>query len=349
MTRFPRLLSLAVSAVLALSSCATYTVQDGYDAIVLPPPPSGRPETRYRIILEENEKKSAEAIENAKKEAEHRALLRRDAEVNEYPDDLSLIDFPHVYTPLRSNATKSDGIVTAQILFLPLGYDEISQEETERILASVSDISPDFAVLTGSLENQVTGARTAGWDAVTLEGGTILHRPLLKEADASSAVFFITPTRDIAIAPIGFDSSIPSAAEDVPAWLEAIESTGSEKAEIVMAAAGAMKDDEKLLVISSSEPATADWEGITPFRYRSEKHFAVSDALSDASWLDVYRSTHFTAETDGGITRKNGEIYERMDFIYSYDMIPLDAISFPVAGLTDRTGTFAVLATVLIP
>ena len=345
MRRLPSILLL----LLLLASCATYTVQNGYDAITLPPPPSGQPATKLSEIQEENARKSAEAVENAKKEAEHRALMRRDAAVNGYPDDLSALTLPHVYTPLKTDATKADGLVTASILVLPLGYEAMTAEDAERILASVSDVEADFAVLTGSLENQVLGARTAGWDAVTMAGGTILHRPLLKEAKEHSASFFLSTTRDLEIAPLGFEDAMPSDASGIPAWLEGIGESGESEAAAVLAAAGGMEDRERVIVLSSSSPSSEDWSDLTPFSYRTDADFAVSDALSSAGWLDAYRRTHYTAETDGGITRRNGSIYERLDFIYTQSLIPLDAISFPVAGLTDRTGAFAVLATLLIP
>ena len=156
-------LALLTAAALMLTSCAVYTAADGYGRISIPET-TGRPVTKYALILEENAEKSAEAIENAKKEAEHRAAMRREAEVNEYPEDISEIEFPHIYTPLRTNATAENGINTFQILLLPLGEEELSDDDISRILASTADLSPDFVVLTGSLSNQIKGARTAGWD-----------------------------------------------------------------------------------------------------------------------------------------------------------------------------------------
>ena len=76
---------------------------------------------------------------------------------------------------------------------------KVTDEDIERVLSATSDLSPDFVILTGSLQNQVRGAQKTGWDAVTLEGGTILHRPLLKEASEKMASFFITPTKDLDI------------------------------------------------------------------------------------------------------------------------------------------------------
>ena len=338
---------LYASLMLLLASCATYTAEDGYKKISIPET-TGLPETRYEEIVRINADKSAEAIENAKKEAEHRAALRREAEVNEYPEDLSTIAFPHIYTPLRTNQTKADGINTSEVLFLPLGYESLSEDDARRILSANEDISPDFVILTGSLENQVLGAKTAGWDAVTLEGGTVLHRPLLKEASESSATFFITSTKDIEIAPLSFAASLPATGEEATLWAETLASDSTEL-ETIKEAAEAMTDRERLIALSSASPSGEDWIEFTPFRYRSDLDFPVSGYFEENGWLDAYRATHFSAETDGGITRRNGEVYERLDFLYSSEMIPVSAISYPVRGMTDTEGTFAVLAEFLVP
>ena len=314
----------ALTAILIISvlvSCASYTISDGYASIVVPEN-TGKPETRYRIIQEENKEKTQEAIENAKKEAEHRAAMKRNAEVNEYPEDITEITFPHIY---------------------------ISDADISRILASTADLSPDFVVLTGSLANQIKGARTAGWDAVTLEGGTILHKPLLKSADAVKASFFITTTKDFDIAPVYLQAALPSSVEGISAWLDSINAESENNLKAVQDADMSMADRERIIALSSSEPITEDWIEFTPFAYRTPHSFAVSDYLSDSSYIDAYRRTHFTAEVDGGITRRNGSIYERMDSLWSASLLPESSVAFPVLGLTDTRGIFAVLATYIFP
>lgn len=341
-----RLLSALIIAAL-LASCAVYTSKDGYERISIPET-TGRPATKYAVILQENAEKSEEAIENAKKEAEHRAAMKREAEVNEYPDDIAMLTYPYIYTPLRTNSTAADGINVIEVLFLPLGSDPLTERDAERILLANADISPDFVILTGSLENQITGAMAAGWDAVTLRGGTILHRPLLKEASEETASFFITTTKDLEIAPLSFAAALPATGEEAGAWAKAAAADTAER-DKVQSVAESMEDKEKLIAISSAEPSGEDWIEFTPFRYRSDMSFPVSSYLGSEGWIDAYRATHFTAETDGGTTRRNGEVYERLDFLYTMGMVPVSAISYPVRGLTDRTGAFAVLAELLIP
>ena len=334
-------------SILLLSSCAVYTSREGYQRISIPET-TGYPSTKYAVILQENQNKSEEAIENSQKEAEHRAALRRKAEVNEYPEDLSTLSYPHVYTPQRTNSTAPDGITVIKVLMLPLGYEPMTEADAEKILGANRDMLPDFVILTGSLENQVTGAKAAGWDAVTMEGGTVLHRPLLKTAGAESSSFFITTTKDIEIAPLSFANNMPADESQAESWALSL-TNDEEELNAVKATAEAMTDKEKILALSSSQPSGEDWIEFTPFRYRSDLEFPVSTYLEENEWLDTYRASHFTAETDGGTTRKNGSMYERLDFVYTQGLIPVSVISYPVMGLTDRTGAFAVLAEILVP
>ncbi len=346
-----------LTALILITSCASYTAEEGYSRIVIPET-TGKPETRYRLIRKER----AKAI--IMKEMETKARV-----INVYPDDLSALEYPHVYTPAAEPVADEDGINTIQILLLPLGYDPMTEEDALRILGASSDLEPDFVILTGSVENQVMGAEMAGWNAVTMEGGTILYDLPLKVAGTGSSVFGVTDTKDVAIAPLSFDDSMPSSGAEAEAWalslsestdeLEAVRAEAEawalslrgnpDELEAVRAETEAMTGERRILALSSAEPSGADWIEFTPFRYRSTMSFPVSEYLLSEGWLDAYRATHYTAETDGGITRHSGDLYERLDFIYSDGLLPVSAISYPVMGLTDRTGAFAVLAEMLVP
>ena len=117
----------------------------------------------------------------------------------------------------------------------------------------------------------------------------------------------------------------------------------------VLTIADNMVDDNALIALSAPSPATADWTDLTPYSYRHQESFLLSDRLADNGWRDAYRDTHFSAETDPGITAISGEVYERLDFIYIKDMIPGSVVSFPVAGLTDTVGNLGVVAEFAIP
>ena len=108
-----------------------------------------------------------------------------------------------------------------------------------------------------------------------------------------------------------------------------------------------IKTDEDTIIFafSSAEPSSLDWIPFTAYPYRSERSFSASSWFENNSYVDVYRATHYSAETDPGITRESGEIYERMDFIYVKNAIPLESEAFSVAGMDSR----ALYAEILLP
>lgn len=411
-----RRIVLAIAALLMLASCATYTVKDGYDSIVLPDESGTKLETRYRLIKEDIPEEivfsepepvaeeedieesipepeaieAPEAVEKAPSEAviaaepaeeeeiapgpaeetvptetmaepivealeepaeeivEEEAQPARD--INEYPVNLRDIKYPHVYTPIYANRLKTDQITSVRVLMLDLGYRDLGEKSIERIISSVQDTDPDFIILTGSLSNQVYGAEEAGLDAVTLRGGTILYSSRLDRVNnGESAVFSVAEGKDLGIAPVSFRSALPSTTDEIDSWLSTISAGEEESAAEVVDIAEGISDTEKLLALSSPTPATEDWTALTPYSYRKAESFAISDRLKEEGWMDAYAATHFSPETDGGITKISGDIYERLDFLYIKGMMPDYALTFPVAGLTDTIGNLGLIAEFIIP
>ena len=352
---------LLISILLLAAGCATYTTETGYSRIVLPEE-EPLPETKLSLIrgndaaaaaavTEEESSAEAEAlpaIEEEKAEDTAPAVYEKDKE-NLYPAALSLIKFPHLYTPADSDIVIDGGVADVSIAVLPLGFGDMEAADFSTMLDALADVSPDFIALTGSLANQVLAARNAGWDAVTLRGGTLLFRPRFLSSDGSTAKFMISSDKDIEIAILSMDDRMPAESSGIGEWLEGIDRESDRSAKSALDAVSGVTDREAVYIISSPEPSTDDWIALTPYRYRYDRHFGISDTLKAAGWKDAYTATHFSAETDGGITRHEGDVYERLDFVYIKGLMPEKAVSFAVEGLTDRTGNSALLADLIIP
>lgn len=354
-------------SLLLLASCATYTVQDGRDAIKIPEE-TNMAETRYNVIKEREEReedayiaklraeaaarsrelKEREEKERAEKEAEEERLKALD--INEYPDNLEALTFPHIYTPAKANELKNDdGIVTESLIFIPLGDYAIKDENIDSIIKSISGITPDFIALTGSIENQISFAEKYGSDAVTINGGTLIFRSCLEKATDDTVTLRITEKKSIELSVLNSLRSLPWTKDDVPSWIE--EMKGNEESDLKEAldAISEMTGNRRLIFISSASPSTEDWSTITDYYYRNVSSFALSDAMNEMRWQDVYRATHFNAEVDPGITRRSYEVFERLDFIYSYGLMPISSTTMALSGLTEETGNLALLAEIVIP
>ena len=339
--------------LILLSSCASYTIQDGYDAIRLPEETGPKPETRYRLIQEARESgDDSYAIPEAEPVIIAEGRLEDasgEEEIPGFPEDLSTIAFPYLNTASTGEELKSGDIITATVLMLDFGFDPLSPEDIARITLSVKDIDPDFIILTGSLENQVSGAGASGMNAVLLSGGTVLYRCRLDGAGKDIARFTIAEGKDLGIAPVSQENGMPDSTDGMDLWLSSIRGSEEQDAEEVLSIAGRISDKEAVIALSSSAPSSADWTELTPYQYRRNSSFELSDKLLENGWKDAYAETHFSPGTDPGITAIRGDIYERMDFLYIKGMMADYAITFPVAGLTDTVGNLGLIAEFIIP
>ena len=268
--------------------------------------------------------------------------------INYYPEDLSNITFPHVYRPAKENLLKDNSITELKLMMIPLGEEVLPKSNIESIISSISDIEPDFIGLTGCLENQVLFASIYGKDAITFEDGTVIYRFEAIGQDADSATFAISEKKTISISVCDQEPNLPDTADEALALLKVIPEYS---AELINEIAEAIEcnEEKRILFLSSATPSTSDWNAFTSFEYRDDEEFPVSDYLAQEGWIDAFDATRFNVETDSGITRKNGEIFERMDFIYLKSIMSLDSLVLPAAGLTDTIGAFITIVDVIIP
>lgn len=299
-----------------------------------------------RIAREAEEARIAEEkrIEDERIAAEEQ---RRNA-INYYPENLEEIAFPHVYRPAKENLLKDDGITELKLMMIPLGEEKLSKANVQSIISSISDIEPDFIGLTGCIENQVLFASTYGKDAITFEDGTVIYRFEAIEQDADSAIFNISEKKTICVSVCDQEPNLPETREEAIALLSSIPEYGKPLVDEV-AKTIECNEEKRVLFLSSATPATSDWNAFTAFEYRDDASFPVSDYLSSEGWIDAFDATRFNVETNSGITRKNGEIFERMDFIYLKSIMSTDSLVIPAAGLTDTIGAFITIVDVIIP
>ena len=357
-------IAIAALAVLAATSCATYTIGDG-KALIVEPPVVKTPETRYRVIKEredairraeeekariereriEAERKAAEEARIAEEQriaeelrlAEERRLAeeeaRRKAEelyrltaVYEYPEDLSELQIPHNYRPRRDHLTIPTEQRALNILMVPLSSDA----DLEKVASSIRNLDVDFTLVTGTVEQTVEFSKIMGKDTVILEGGAVFYNSTLKSMDKDSAIFALNEIKTVEVTVRNAGEELPETAEDIPLWVE------SRDGDMEMLSSVTLDDRKVIYGFSSSEPSSEDWILFTPMTYRTERNFQNSNYFSIRGYRDLYRDTHFSAETDMGNTRGNGEVSERLDFIYTRDMIPSYSETFDVAGMDNK-------------
>ena len=109
-----------------------------------------------------------------------------------------------------------------------------------------------------------------------------------------------------------------------------------------------------LLGASLYEPSYRDWNTFSPVAYRQIDYlWPLSDFLENEGFYDTYRLTHFSEATNSGNTLATPEWSERVDFIYSRKILPLDSAMLTIGGESapDESGIsrFGILGTFLVP
>lgn len=342
---------IATLIILALfSSCATYTIQEGRTLIQYPKTVADK-ETRYSVITAEAEAKEKAAKDKIaaeeKARQEEAEILARELEaqrINEYPEEKDLV-LPFYYNPIKSTALMEDAALTnLKVAFLPLGEKSLSEDECKAMIATLGDRGYTLIGLTGSYENQKEMAMLLGFDALTVEGGTICFSGVtLKHMDTKGALLQLTAEKDLEVLAKDFKPYLPGEGDPAEV-LKSIEELEESKVEALVEDISG-ENERRILFLTSIAPASADWTDLTDYSYRSDESFIISDIMKALNWNDTFADTHYSVETESGVTRTNGAIAERLDFLYVKGILPVSSYTVPL----EKTDCIAIVAEYLVP
>ncbi len=311
---------LCLVFVLLFVSCRTYTIEEARETIVYPE--KGTTPTRLRDIEKEKEEETKE--EDAKK-------------TNEYPSSLTNITLPFYYNPLKNKEyTLSEDLTQFDVLFIPLGEENLEEDALKAITAILKDHSFTILALSGSIYNQAQLASMINKDAVTLLGGTIIYDGVvLEEFNENSITLSLTKEKRITIYnkdyhPV-FDYTLTR--DEILTSIDELEHLFSESLIESVINNG---EDKKILFLSSIAPSSLDWTAWTDYEYREDRSFLLSDLLLSLNFVDCYDITRFNEETECGYTRKYGPYEERLDFLYSKGLIVTSSYILPIENLETR-------------
>ncbi|MBR1918807.1 MAG: hypothetical protein IJ831_04215 [Spirochaetales bacterium] len=302
-----------------------------------------------KAAFEEQMRADAErlAAEKAALEAEARARAER---LNEFPEDLSAIAVPHIYRPADTMASLDPAFTRVDVMLISLGRKKLPSDEIDRIVEASRDMGLEFTIVNGDRENLVEFARKAGVDSVLLETSLILFTPEIREADERSALFVLSSGKELEIGALDISDGMVEARNlEVNEWKNYILNESAAKKAEVDRTEDMIGNGKAILALSSSEPSTLDWSIFTPFTYRDDTSWPISDSLN-ANWSDTYRSTHFSEEVDAGATFESSSVTERLDFLYTRGILEVSSDTIALSGLSDgEIQRLATVATYLIP
>lgn len=358
-----KLVILLALAMTLIAGCASYTVREGLEVISVPEEGAAVP-TRLAQINEEKDRLAAiEAREReaqSQKEAERQELLEaresfnssvESARVlNDYPEDLTLLDCPHVYRPADNSTYLDEAFTDFTLAFVPLGQEELDSASAQTIASALRPSGFDFVVTTGSRANQVMLARALGMDTVTLEGGSVSFTAVLKDADSTSASFSLTEDKDVTIIPADQMRDLTLSSDlDIASWIQTLTAESEADISSLESLTAGISDSQVILALSAGQPASSDWTPFTPYSYRTEYSWPVSDYLA-RTFSDSYAATHYSADTDSGVTLVTDVLHERMDRLYTRGLIEAGTSVLTLPVLSDaEPQRFAVTAVYIHP
>ena len=325
--------------LLMLSSCASYTITQAREVISYPPSNNPTP-TKYSTIvgLEEERKEKERRAEEEKKSKEE------EERINTYPSDLSSIQYPFYFNPIKNKEGKLQGD-SFTVALVPLGEAELSDTQIEAVAASISDTGATFTALTGNLYNQTRLSTLIGEDAVTLEGGTLVFRDAaISSLSPDTLVLSLSEEEEVVLLIVDQKPLLPGEG-DVEEILSEVDELSDRDAERLVDYIAGEDSKAKILFLSSYSPSSSDWSDWSNYSYRHDRSFMLPRLLEALKWQDAYDALRFSTETESGVTRKNGEIEERLDYVWSKGLLPQSSFTLPL----ETTDLRAVVCTFMIP
>lgn len=309
-----------------------------------------------RIEEERLEKQRKKAEEQRKaEEAESARLAALEAEYQQIPP-LERLTLPRMYTTDETTILSADND-PLNVLMLPLDDIRWSDPNMKNLVAtSISDIKAPVIMVTGHMQNVIDLVRQLRRNAVLVEGGAIItsfnvvsttnHGIRIQFSNAKTIRLSIANLPEYKV----FDAF--TSGND---WQTIQKQVTGERTEILkeILAEGTM-NEPTIIGASLFEPSYQDWNTFSPIPYRQIDYiWPLSNFLEESSFYDVYRATHFSADTDSGNTFVTENLKERIDYIYSRKVLPLQSSMLTIGGESipdaNNIARYGISATLLIP
>lgn len=262
-----------------------------------------------------------------------------------------LITFPYYHQVNENTVQFQRPGAAVSALLVPLA---------EEGLADIS-LWPEASiiVLTGSLQPMLAAIQELEMNAVLFVGGyAILTNLPISTITAQSVIVEPTLGKSLQIVAANLNESSPVRSfEDNPDyldnWQDAVRETHAPRKIAMTALLNSLEKIPTLFAASLFEPSGLDWTAFSQSPYRVPYDWPMSDFLAEQGYIDSFRATHFSEETDEGNTWSGSihgmELSERIDFLYAKDLIPMETSLVEPSGPSSFPTQSGVFGSFLIP
>lgn len=290
-------------------------------------------------------------------QAQEAARLEEERELARLIPPLSELTLPHRYVISSAVKVIPKGSILKTLL-LPLSdVPWQGSDLADSVARSISDLEAPVIFVTGAMENVTSLVKRLAVNAVLLEGGAVITPLEVLEATKNSVQVRLNgeQTLRLSLANLVEYEVLSSFLDGEEGWKETQKRLSEPRLKTLLSIARTgLKVEPTILAGSLYEPSHQDWSSFSPISYRQVDYlWPLGAALEEEQFWDVYRLTHFSADTDSGNTIALGEIKERVDYLFTRKLLPLSSTIIPVGGEStprdEEVQRWGIAASLLIP
>lgn len=290
-------------------------------------------------------------------QAQEAARLEEERELARLIPPLSELTLPHRYVISSTVKVIPKGSILKTLL-LPLSdVPWQGSDLADSVARSISDLEAPVIFVTGAMENVTSLVKRLAVNAVLLEGGAVITPLEVLEATKNSVQVRLNGEQmlRLSLANLVEYEVLSSFLDGEEGWKETQKRLSEPRLKTLLSIARTgLKVEPTILAGSLYEPSHQDWSSFSPISYRQVDYlWPLGAALEEEQFWDVYRLTHFSADTDSGNTIALGEIKERVDYLFTRKLLPLSSTIIPVGGEStprdEEVQRWGIAASLLIP
>lgn len=290
-------------------------------------------------------------------QAQEAARLEEERELARLIPPLSELTLPHRYVISSTVKVIPKGSILKTLL-LPLSdVPWQGSDLADSVALSISDLEAPVIFVTGAMENVTSLVKRLAVNAVLLEGGAVITPLEVLEATKNSVQVRLNGEQmlRLSLANLVEYEVLSSFLDGEEGWKETQKRISEPRLKTLLSIARTgLKVEPTILAGSLYEPSHQDWSSFSPISYRQVDYlWPLGAALEEEQFWDVYRLTHFSADTDSGNTIALGEIKERVDYLFTRKLLPLSSTIIPVGGEStprdEEVQRWGIAASLLIP
>ncbi|MGB4407876.1 MAG: hypothetical protein WBI82_13520 [Sphaerochaeta sp.] len=286
---------------------------------------------------------------------EEEKRLAQEKEWRQIPP-LDQITYPRLYKTEMPTSLAQEGEML-RVLMLPL--DDTPWKDSKivtEVHQSIRDLEVPIVFVTGHMENVIALVREMRSNAAIFSTGAIITSFPIQELSAFGAEIQYQEKKNLRLIVANLpEYQVVEAFARNGGWQATQKKLSESRLNQMKGIVGeGSLTVATLLGASLYEPSYRDWNTFSPVAYRQIDYlWPLSDFLENEGFYDTYRLTHFSEATNAGNTLVTPAWSERVDFIYSRKILPLNSAMLTIGGESapDESGIsrFGVLGTFLVP